>query len=655
MRLFATATWVAALAIALLVAPAASAGPSDCGRQSTTLRRGSGQVCDRRSATDWRPPNKVTPRLVAELDAAGAADVLVFVRGRPDLTPARSLSTKEEKGQFVVDALRTTAEKTQFGLRRWLDARGIDYQPFWIVNVLRVSADRALVLDLAGRPDVEKFDINLPVFSLEPDVAAPEPLTPLLVAPPWGVSDIGAPAVWARGIRGQGIVVAGADTGVEWDHEALKGQYRGWDGQSADHNYNWHDAWGKTPLAPSDDHGHGTHTVGTVAGGGPQQVGVAPEARWIACRNMDNGFGTPASYVDCFQFFLAPTDLDGQTPRPELAADIINNSWVCVESEGCHPDDPLWEDTIRPAVEASTAAGIEVVVSAGNAGPGCQTVRYPPAIYPQALSVGATQSGGQVADFSSRGPVTVDGSGLSAPDLAAPGVKVLSSYPGDSYVTLSGTSMAGPHVAGTVALLWSAQPQLIGHPAVTAQVLRASATPVADSRCGGDADGQPNNVYGWGILNAEAAVTTAETLTELRGTVSDFAGHPLPAAEVTATDLTWGVGIELATQTDGSYSTPLLPGTYRVEADTPFHFAASALVVVPAGAPLTHDIALAACVDWDGDGRTGLFEIQAVAGDWNQDAYAPAHDLNGDGVVNVLDVAILTAHFDELCAVPPSR
>ena len=212
--------------------------------------------------------------------------------------------------------------------------------------------------------------------------------------------------------------------------------------------------------------------------------------------------------------------------------------------------------------------------------------------------------------------------------------------------------MAGPHVAGTVALLWSAQPQLIGHLAVTEQVLRASATPVADSQCGGDVDGQPNNVYGWGVINADAAVTTAESLTELRGTVTDDAGHPLPAAQVTVTDLTWGVGIEVATQADGSYNTPLLPGTYRVEADTLSHFAMSAVVTVPAGAPLIYDIELAACVDWDGDGRTGLFEVQAVAGDWDRDPFAPAHDLNKDGMVNVIDVAVLTTHYDEACSMP---
>ncbi|MFQ5593832.1 MAG: hypothetical protein ACE5HA_06755, partial [Anaerolineae bacterium] len=205
-----TVTAIVILVLAGLVVSPAGAGPVGCevlGPECGKPRSHSIAGDPARDST-----GQVTPRLRSELEARGKADVLVFVRGRPDLTSTRSLSTKTEKGRFVVDALQTTAEKTQLGLRRWLDARGVEYQPFWIVNMLRVSADRALVLDLAGRPNVEKIDINLHVFSLEPDITAPEPPTPLLVAPPWGISDIGAPAVWARGIQGQGIVVAGADT-----------------------------------------------------------------------------------------------------------------------------------------------------------------------------------------------------------------------------------------------------------------------------------------------------------------------------------------------------------------------------------------------------------------------------------------------------------
>jgi subtilisin family serine protease len=541
---------------------------------------------------------KLTPGLLAELNANDEAEALILVHGRPDLTPARALSTKLAKGRFVVATLRATADETQASLRQMLDSRGVDYQAFWIVNMLWVRGDRALIFELAGRPEVARLDINPANRSLD-SVAGerPSPRVMQVATTPWGVSLVGAPLAWERGVRGQGIVVAGNDTGVDWNHEALKDTYRGWDGQAVDHRYNWHDAWDKTPLEPSDDNGHGTHTIGTAAGGGPQAVGVAPDARWIACRNMNNGVGTPASYVDCFQFFLAPTDLNGENPRPDLAPHVINNSWACIESEGCYPDDPMWEDTIRPAVEALTEAGIAVVVSAGNAGPGCGSVRFPPAIYGEALSVGAIGPDQQVAPLSSRGPVTIDGSDIPAPDLVAPGIGVVSSYPVDDYIGLNGTSMAAPHVAGAIALVWSAEPRLVGHLAVTEQVLRASATPAADSTCGGDGDGRPNNAYGWGVINADAAVRIAETLQELSGTVADTHGHPLPAADVRITDLTWGIEVNLRTDPDGRYATLLLPGDYRIVASTAEHFGWPAVVRVPADGPATHDITLMPLAD----------------------------------------------------------
>jgi len=595
------------------------------------------------------------------LDTYGQADLLVFIEGRPDLQPARSLPTKEAKGAWVYKTLQQFAAMSQAGVRRFLETRGIEYQPFWIVNMLRVRGDAALVDALAQRPEVAKIDLNLrfrtlPSFNpsnVFPVSPFPGPLGRRLLEPavgPWGISHIGAPQVWALGIRGQGIVVASADTGVQWDHEALREGYRGWDGTGVDHNYHWHDAWDKSPAESSDDVGHGTHTIGTAVGDGPRHIGVAPDARWIACRNMSNGYGTPASYVDCFQFFLAPTDLMGQNPRPDLAPHIVNNSWACIESEGCHPNDPLWQDTIRPAVEALTAAGIAVVAAAGNfGGLGCGTVSTPPAIYSPVFTIGASGPDDSIAHFSSRGPVLVGGRNDPAPDFAAPGVEVLSSVPGNAYISLNGTSMASPHVAGTVALLWSAVPQLIGRLEVTEQILRATAVPKSDLTCGGDPDGQPNNVYGWGVVNAQAAVTAAETLGAIRGTVTDVNGQPIAGAGVIIVDDVWGVEIDLTTDAQGGYSTPILAGTYHVTVDTEAHFAETQRVQVRTDTPTAQDWTLIPCVDWDGDERTGLFELQQVAADWHNPAFAGPHDISRDGQVDLLDVAILSAHFDELC------
>jgi subtilisin family serine protease len=231
------------------------------------------------------------------------------------------------------------------------------------------------------------------------------------------------------------------------------------------------------------------------------QVGVAPGARWIGCRNMDQGWGTPASYLECLEFFLAPYPVGG-TPtdgNPAMAPDVTNNSWTCPPEEGCS-----W-DTLQAGIEAQRSAGILTVVAAGNAGPSCSTVQDPPAIYDAAFSVGATDAGDNIASFSSLGPVAVDGSGRLKPDICAPGDNVRSSAPGGDYASASGTSLAAPHVAGAVALLWSASPTLRGRVDATEWALAHSAVALFSTQCGDPANTVPNNVFGWGRLDTVAA------------------------------------------------------------------------------------------------------------------------------------------------------
>ena len=229
------------------------------------------------------------------------------------------------------------------------------------------------------------------------------------------------------------------------------------------------------------------------------QIGVAPEAEWIGCRNMDQGVGSPATYAECYKWFLAPTDLNNLNPDPSKAPDVINNSWSCPVSEGC--TDPL---VLLPVVEAVRAAGILTVHSAGNNGPSCASINTPAAIYEASFTVGNTDSFDQIAFSSSRGPVTIDGSGRIKPDVSAPGTSIRSSIPGGGYGTLSGTSMAGPHVAGLAALLLSAQPDLIGQVENTERLIANSAVPVSSAaQCGGIPDTiYPNNSSGWGRIDA---------------------------------------------------------------------------------------------------------------------------------------------------------
>jgi subtilisin family serine protease len=380
---------------------------------------------------------------------------------------------------------------------------GADYRPYWIVNAIWVRGDLGVIAALAQRPDVihiysnpqVKLDAALVVNTAPASTAAVEPNLTL----------VGAPQVWAVGYSGQGAVVGGADTGYQWDHPALIRQYRGWDGASADHDYNWFDATSDKSLAPIDDHGHGTHTMGTMVGddGGSNQIGMAPGAHWIGCRNMKGGVGTPETYIACYQWFVAPTRVDGiSEPRPDLAPDVINNSWSCPVSEGC--TDPA---VLLEAVQNVRAAGILTVHSAGNSGPECSTVDAPAGIYAESFTVGATDSTDSLASFSSRGPVTVDGSNRIKPDISAPGVSIRSSYKGGTYVLMSGTSMAAPHVAGLAALLISANPALRGQVEALETVIEQSALHIVSGECISEPP-YPNNLYGWGRIQALEAYQT---------------------------------------------------------------------------------------------------------------------------------------------------
>ncbi len=434
---------------------------------------------------------------VMETADQGETEFLVMLKEQADLSPAARLATKVERGQFVYQALRATAQRSQAPVISVLRQMGVAYRPYWIVNVLWVRGDLGVIAALAARQDVAHLYAN-PSVKLDAPVAQTS-VEGLPEGIEWNITLVGAPDVWALGYTGQGAVVGGADTGYEWDHPALINQYRGWDGNAADHDYNWYDATAAHSLTPVDPFGHGTHTMGTMVGddGGSNQVGMAPEARWIGCRNMDvSGAGTPETYIACYEWFVAPTRVDGiSDPRPDLAPDVINNSWSCPESEGCKDPNILLE-----AVQNVRAAGILTVHSAGNSGPNCSTVNAPAGIYGESFSVGATNNLDTLASFSSRGPVTVDGSNRLKPDISAPGVSIRSTYKGGTYASMSGTSMASPHVAGLVALLISADPSLRGQVEALETVIEQSAKHISSTDC--YSNGIPNNLYGWGRIQA---------------------------------------------------------------------------------------------------------------------------------------------------------
>ena len=461
------------------------------------------------AALSWAQPgdpsSKIASRVLSETANGGSTEALVVLTRQADLFPANLMITKSQKGRFVVNALRATANATQGPILNLLRQRGIPYQSFFIVNMIKVTGDRSLMETLASRDDVASIDANPMVHTALPSPTGHD--STLSPGIEWNIQRVHAPDVWALGYRGEGLVVAGADTGVQWDHPALKNQYRGWNGQQANHDYNWDDAVDHT-TSPNDPHGHGTFTVSEMVGddGQGNQIGVAPGAQWIACRNMDSGGnGMPSWYTECFQFLIAPWPINQPDQGdPSKAPDSVNNSWICPPSEGCN------FSTLQSIVDAVRAAGIYPVMAAGNDGPACSTIDDPPAIYASSVTVAATDSGNNIASFSSRGPVTVDGSHRTKPDLSAPGVGIRGAVPGSGYQGgWEGTSMAAPHVAGGLALLWQARPSLDGDITATESVMEHAAMHLVSRQATGVCRGPTSfqdNTSGWGLLNLLTAV-----------------------------------------------------------------------------------------------------------------------------------------------------
>ena len=447
--------------------------------------------------------DKIESQVLEELAASGQTDFFIWMVERADLSLAYRLRTKEEKGRFVYETLLETAERTQNGLRRYLDAQDVEYRPFYIANKILVrGGSQTVVQGIAVRADVSRITANHDVQLDEPSIEPPALEKILSVES--NISFVNADDVWAMGVTGEGIVLANNDTGLQWDHPALIGQYRGSNGSTIDHNYNWWDATRTYTTSPGDDHGHGTHTTGTMVGddGISNQIGMAPGAQTIHCKNMTGaGTGTDATFTECFEWNLAPWDLDGENANPDLAPDAINNSWGYQGGNVA-----LFKDEIA----ALHAAGILVEVSAGNEGPWCGSLRSP-GDYAEVLTTGSVNHSGEypgtTALLSSRGPSDLDAGYF--PDVMAPGEGIRSSVPEDQYQYKSGTSMAGPHAVGLVGLIWSACSNLRGQVEQTMQIITGTAVPLSGYswfNCGGDFTNGPNNEWGHGTINAEAAV-----------------------------------------------------------------------------------------------------------------------------------------------------
>ncbi len=428
--------------------------------------------------------------------------LFVIMKDQLDISEVARIKDRDERLTTAYEKLTAHANSTQADLRNFFDKVGIEYTPYYLENAMEVRGGTLVRLYLLTRPEVDRVIPSPRLRAVTEDLPQPGPLTQVEDEAQWNISMIGADKVWEEfGARGEGIVVGQSDSGVDGNHPAMEKQYRGYN--SSD-DYNWFDPWDGT-TSPNDEHGHGTHTLGTILGTGG--IGVAPEAQWIGCVNLDRNLANPALYLDCMQFMLAPFPLDGNPLTdgdPTKAAHVLNNSWGCPEIEGCDPN------ALLPAADNLRNAGIFVVVSTGNDGPMCETVSMPLPLYDSVFSVGAIDQFGNVAGLSSRGPVTSDGSGRVKPDIVAPGVEILSATPEGTYAQFTGTSMAGPHVVGVVALIWSAQPELIGDIEATEQLIVETAKPyTGDTSTGCFSGDMPNNAYGYGMVDVYAAVKKA--------------------------------------------------------------------------------------------------------------------------------------------------
>ena len=372
-------------------------------------------------------------------------------------------------------ALRDQADVSQSDAVRLLRASGAKRLiQLWSINALAVTANPAAIEQLAALPGVD-------IINLDSSLTEPTPQAATAAVSEWNLHSIRAPKMWTAGYDGTGTVVASMDSGVDNLHPDLNASWRG--GANS-----WFDPNGEH-ATPYDKTGHGTQTTSLMVGGGAggSNIGVAPGAEWIAVKIFNNaGVASQSVIHQGFQWLLDPDN----NPDTNDSPDVVNNSW------GYPNEVAQCFDAFNADIGVLKAAGIAVVFSAGNQG---SLGSVSPADNPESFAVGSVDASLNVANSSSRGPSACDGSFF--PEVVAPGVNVMAAdltfgglFP-DSYVTVSGTSFAAPHVAGTMALLRQANPD-----ATVAQIEQALTGTALDLGATG-----VDNLSGYGLINAVAA------------------------------------------------------------------------------------------------------------------------------------------------------
>eukprot|EP00045_Choanoeca_perplexa_P019393 m.294211 g.294211 ORF g.294211 m.294211 type:complete len:591 (+) comp39984_c0_seq1:88-1860(+) len=410
--------------------------------------------------------------------------------------------------ELVIQLLQEHANRTQAEIIAHLEATGRTYRSYFASNALALDAVPAssAAAELDSYKGARYADLNEPKNStnaFETPIRSESEASSSL--PETHVVNIGADQVWSMGYTGRGVTLGVTDTGADHTHPALKHSYRGYKAKkdNFNHNYNWMQPRNISLSTPHDPIGHGSHVTGVACGGRDKAVGVAPDAKWMGCAAFfDLNNYKVEDLVKCLQFMLAPTNQQGLKPRPSRGADISVNSWEC------HNCDPI---TLDSATTALTMSGVAVLASAQNKGPACFSLTNIPGTLVNVLTIGAlAENSSLIASLSSRGPVQIGSTELRVkPDFVAPGSNILSAGLNSTYERMSGTSQATPAAAGAIALIWDAVPELQGLLQLTYGVLALTAKSQATEDCVQGVTGARNNVYGYGAIDAAAAVRLA--------------------------------------------------------------------------------------------------------------------------------------------------
>ncbi len=447
---------------------------------------------------------EINPDLVAKLSHLKADEFASCLVVMKDQTNTARLNfklnlqkaTRKVRHQMILRSLKDKAESSQREMIDYLNQKILDgsvekFKTFWITNAILVTATKDQIKKIASFPDVEAAYENYPITLVDP--VSEERSAGYMAEKERCLSAIGARGAWEMGYTGQGRLVCNFDTGVDGDHPALFSNWRGNNGSLA--SACWFDPCGSD--FPNDYKGHGTHTMGIMAGiSEGDTIGVAYGADWIAAAVIDRGASIYKTIADILSAFQWAVDPDGNPETSDDVPDVINNSW------GMPPGyKPACDQTFWNAIDNVENAGVAVIFAAGNEGPEPVTMRTPAdriSSPTNCFSVGAVDAlsfGFPVASFSSRGPSGCDNQTIK-PEVCAPGVKIYSCFKNGEYRLLSGTSMAAPFVAGAVAILRQYNPE-----ATVEEIKQALLESCTDLGSPGE-----DNSYGRGLINIKKAL-----------------------------------------------------------------------------------------------------------------------------------------------------